>query len=105
MVVVVVVLEVLIVVLVAVARALVCARAVIDAFVEVLTIVMPVDVLIIVSDAAVDSLMAASTEIIRTVLASIGVAPLVGVNNVNALAGVTAAFEFVTSDTLDGFRC
>ena len=89
-----------VVILVVVIRDPVCAGAVIDTFVEVLTIGMRVDVLIIVSDATSDLCMDALTEIIRTVLTNIGVGVLVDVN-LNAFAGVTTAFEFVASDPLE----
>ena len=55
-------------------RALVCAEAVIDTFVEVSTVAMRVDVMIVVSDVAVDLLLIDSlTGIIRVFLTNIGV--------------------------------
>ena len=82
------------------------AGAVIDTFVEVLTVGMRVDVLIVVSNVAVDLLMDALTGIILGLLANnIGVDVLVEVN-VNAFAGVITAFDFpMPGRPLEEFRC
>ena len=62
---------------------------------------MRVDVLIAVPNMAVDLVMDALTEMIRGVLTKIGVAGLVAWN-INAFAGVMAAFDFAP---LKEFRC
>jgi hypothetical protein len=84
-------------------RALVCAGVVIATFVDVLTVDIRVDVLIIVSNLTVDLLMDALTDIIRDVLSNIDVDVLADVN-VNVFAGVMTAFEFATSGPLEEFR-
>ena len=82
-------------------RALVCAGAVIDTFVEVvLTIGMRVGVLIIVSNVAADLLMGALDDITRDVLTNIDVDALVNVNG-NLFAGVMTAFEFAVPGPLE----
>ena len=75
-----------------------------NTFVEVLTVDMWVEILIIVPNMAVDLVMDALTEMIRGIRTSIGVDVLMDVN-VNAFVGVMVVFEFVTSDTLEGFCC
>ena len=98
---------VLVVVVVVVVRAPVwVAGAVIDTFVEVLTVGMRVDVLIVTSNVAVDLLMDALTVIRLGLLANnIGVDVLVDVN-VNVYAGVMTAFEFpMPGRPLEEFRC
>ena len=93
---VVVVVAVVVVVIVAVCT-LICAKAIIDTFVEVLAIDMGVDALIIVSKMSVDLLMDA--------LANIDVVVLLDVIE-NVLAGIMTAFDFVTPrDLLKEFRC
>ena len=84
-----------IVILAVVARALVCAGAVIVTFVEVLTVDMRVDLLIIVSNAVIDLLMDALTGITLCVPANIGVGVVV-------VMGVNL---FAISGPLEGFRC
>ena len=49
-------------------------------------------------------LLDASTALILDVPPDIGATVMMDVN-FNAVAGVTAAFELVTSDPLDEFRC
>ena len=75
---------------------LVCAGEVIDTFVEVLTVAMRVDVMIVVSNVAVDLLMDALTAIMLEVLISM---------DVNVFVGVMPAFEFAMSSPLENFRC
>ena len=84
--------------------ALVCAGAVIDAFVEVLTVDMRADVLIVVSNVAVDLLMDALIDIIRDALTNINVDVLVGVNG-NVFAGVMTTFEFLVPCPFEEFCC
>ena len=93
-----------VVLIVVVTRALVWAGGVIDTFVEVLTVDMRVEVLIIVSDVAVNLLMDAFTAMIRGVLNNIDVGMLVDVN-VDVFADVMTAFEFIMSGPLEEFRC
>ena len=85
-------------------RALVCAGAVIDTFVEVLTVAMRVDMMIVVSEVAVGLLMDALTDMILGVLTSIGVEVLVDVN-VNVFAGLMTALECAMPSPLEKFRC
>ena len=79
-----------------VAMGLVCAGEVIGTFVEVLKVVMRVNVMIVVSNVAVDLLMDALTAIMLEVLISM---------DVNVFAGVMSAFEFAMSSPLENFRC
>ena len=96
---------VLVVLVFGVARApLLCARAVIDTFGEVLTIDMRVDVLTIMSDVTVNLLIDALADIMLGVLANAG-AGLLADPNVNVFAGTTAAFELGMPCPLEGFRC
>ena len=81
-------------------RAFMCAGAVIEMFVKVLTLDMRIDVLSIVSGMAVDLLMDALTDIKRVVLSNINVDVLVDVNE-NLFAGVMTAFDFATSGPLE----
>ena len=87
---------------VVVVRVLVCDGALID-IVEVLTVDMRVDVLIVVSDVAVDLLMDALTDITLSVMTDIDVGVLVDVN-VNVCAGEMIAFDFAISSPLEKFR-
>ena len=92
---------VLVVLVFGVVRApLLCARAVIDTFGEVLTIDMRVDVLTIMSDATVNLLMDALADIILRILTNSDVGVLVDVN-INVFAGVMTAFEFVMPAPLE----
>ena len=99
---VVVVIEMVLVVvlLVVVIRALMWAGVVIDTFVEVLTVDMPVDVLIVVSNVGVGLLMDGLTDVILGVLTKIDVDVLV-VANVNVFVGVMIVFEFVMPGPLE----
>ena len=65
---------------------------------------MRVEVLIIVSNVAVDLLMDAFTAIIRGVLNNIDVGILVDVN-VDVFGDVMTAFEFIMTGPLEDFRC
>ena len=96
---------VLVVLVFGVARApLLCARAVIDTFGEVLTTDMRVDVLTIMSDVTVNLLIDALADIILRVLTNSDVGVLVDVN-IKVFAGVMATFEFALPRPLEGFRC
>ena len=64
---------------------------------------MRVDVLIIVSDMAVDLLMDVLTDIILGLLTNFGVGMLMDAN-VNVFAGVIIAFECAMTDPLEVFR-
>ena len=98
-------LVIVVVVIVVVGRALMCTGSVIDTFVEVLTVGMRVDVLIVTSNVAVDLLMDALTDIRLGLLANnIGVGVL-GDVNVNVFLGVSTVFEFARSETVEDFRC
>ena len=78
---------------------LLCAEAVSDTFaIEVLTGDIRVDVLIIVSNVAVDLLMDALTEIKLGVVTNIDIGVLVDVD-VKVFAEVMAAFEFAMPDS------
>ena len=82
-------------------RDLVCAVAIIVTFVEVLTVDTRVDVLIIVSNVAVDLLMDALTGILRRgVLTNIDIDALVNANG-NVFAGAMTTFEFAMSGPLE----
>ena len=83
---------------------LVCAGEVIGTFVEVLTVDMRVNVLIIVSDVAVELLIGALTLTMRGVLTNIGADVLMDVN-VNVFAGVMTAFRFAMPCPFEDFRC
>ena len=92
---------VLVVLVFGVARApLLCARAVIDTFGEVLTIDMRVDVLTIMSDVTVNLLIDALADIILRVLTNSDVDMLVDVN-ANVFSGVMTAFEFAMPGPLE----
>ena len=58
------------------------------------TVDMRVEVLIIVSDVAVDLLIAALADISRVILTDVGMGVLVGMN-ADVFAGVMTAFELV----------
>ena len=96
---------VLVVLVFGVARApLLCARAVIGTFGEVLTIDMRVDVLTIMSDVTVNLLIDALADIILRVLTNSDVGVLVDVN-INVFAGVMTAFEFAMPGPLEELCC
>ena len=96
---------VLIVLVFGVARApLLCARANIDTFGEVLTIDMRVGVMTIMSDVTVNLLIDVLADIIFGVLTNSDVGVLVDVN-INVFAGVMTAFEFAMSGPLEECRC
>ena len=65
---------------------------------------MRVEVLIIVSNGAVDFLMDTFTAIIRGVLNNIDVGILVDVN-VDVFGDVMTAFDFIMAGPLEEFRC
>ena len=91
---------IVLVVIVAV-KALVCAGAVSDMFIKVVTVVgMTADVLIIVSKVAVDLLMGALNDIMLGVLSNIDVNVLV-----DMFAGVMTPFDFDMPVSLEEFRC
>ena len=102
------VLEVLLVVVVlavtVVVRALECAGAVIDAFVELLAVDMRDNMLVIESDVAVELSVDVLTSIILPVVTSIGVDVLMDLN-VNVFADAMTAFEFAMVSLLENFRC
>ena len=75
-------------------RALVCAGAVINTFVEVLTVAMRVDLF-----------MDAVTDTIRGFLVNIGVAGMLVDVKVNMFVSVMIAFKFAMRDPLEEFRC
>ena len=77
---------------------------VIDTFVEVLTVGMRVDALVIVSNVTVDLLMDALTGIIRRGVRTDDVGVLVDLN-VNVLPHAMTAFEFAVPEPFEGFRC
>ena len=81
------------VVVACVIRTLSCAGVLLDTLVEVLAVDMRVEVLIIVSDVAVDLLMDALAGIARAMLTDVGIGVLVGMN-ASVFADVTVAFEF-----------
>ena len=72
--------------------------------VEVSTVGIRVDVVIVVSNVAVELLMNAVTDMMRGVLSNIDVDVLVDVN-VNRFPVSMNAFEFVMPDPLEEFRC
>ena len=102
-----VVLEVVLVVVllvVVLVRALVCAGAFIGASVEVLTVGMGVEVVIIVSNMAAGLLMDALRSIIRGVMINIDGDMLVEVN-AKVFAGLMITFEFIMPERLEEFCC
>ena len=87
-----VVLAVVLMVVTIVVRALVCAAAAIDTFVEVLTVNTRIDVMFIVSGVAVDFLMDAVTGgAMGGVLTNIDVVKVLADVNINVFAGVMIA--------------
>ena len=87
-----------------VVRALECAGAVIDAFVELLAVDMRDNMLVIESDVAVELSVDVLTSIILPVVTSIGVDVLMDLN-VNVFADAMTAFEFAMVSLLENFRC
>ena len=103
-----VVLEVVLVfvllVVVVVIGALMGARAVIDTFLEGLTVGMRVEVLISLSEMTVDLLMDATNDTILCVASNVGVEVLVDIN-ANAFTDDMTAFEFDMPGPFEAFRC
>ena len=100
-----VLLLVVVLLVVIVVRALVCAGAVIGTlFIEVLTVDMRGNAVIILFDMAVGLLVNALSALMCGVLTNIDVDVFLDVN-VNAFAGKITTFEFAMPDLLEGFRC
>ena len=85
-------------------RTLTCAGALLGTPVELSTIDMRVEVLIIVSDVAVDLLMDRLTDITRIRRTEVSVDVSAGVN-MNAFEGVMTTFEFTVPDSSKEFCC
>ena len=81
-----------------------CSGALIDTLVEVSTVGMCLDVVIIASNVAVDLLADTLPIIIRGDLTNIAVDMLVEVNE-KVFAGVMIAFEFIMPERLEEFGC
>ena len=81
-------------------RALVCTGEMTDTFVEVLTVDTRVDVIIVVSNVAVDLLMDVLTDAILGVLANIEIDVLVD-GNANVFVDVMTIFEFAMPGPLE----
>ena len=73
--------------------------------VELLTLAMRVDMLIIISNVAVDLFMDVVTDIMRGVLTNIGVVGMLVDVNVNVFAGVITDLAFAMPGPLEDFIC